>query len=233
MKLSYHNLLSTFEFNVNLLRYTMDGMPDLAAGDGSGLKVSVFGSLAFEWTAMSSEVKEVAVVAHMAFTQGDVDAPTVRVTGDATFTWPCVNGSAIAFSAIVDIRMGVFIVEGAAGNASVACGTPRAGAPTATLTIAIDRIGIKELFLTDVLVHADLFKDDRGMGLIGSIEGGVELEVGSSSAAAALGDDAALFATFHFDSFTNAIRGGALHERCLIGLNDVVMSIHSFLPEVT
>jgi predicted Na+-dependent transporter len=47
----------------------------------------VFGSLAFEWTAASSEVKEVAVVAHVAFTQGDADDPTVRVTGSAAFSW--------------------------------------------------------------------------------------------------------------------------------------------------
>jgi hypothetical protein len=45
----------------------------------------------------------------------------------------------------VDVSLGVFFVEGAAGNASIACGTPRAGAPTATFSIAIDRIGIDEV----------------------------------------------------------------------------------------
>jgi len=33
----------------------------------------------------------------------------------------------------------------APGNASIACSTPRAGAPTATVTIAIDRIAIDDL----------------------------------------------------------------------------------------
>jgi hypothetical protein len=172
----------------------------------------VFGSLAFEWTATSSELKEVAVVAHVAFTQGDADAPTVRVTGAAAFTWPCVPGAAIAFSATVDVHMGVFVVEGVAGDASLACGTPRAGAPTATMTIAIDRVGVDYLFLTDVIVHADLFNDDRGTGMIGSIEGVVEVETGAGAGSAKLGDTSTMFATFHFDSFTNAIRGGALLE---------------------
>ena len=164
----------------------------------------MFGSLAFEWTATSSEVKEVAVVAHVAFTQGDADAPTVRLTGQAAFMWsgrvlvhvathvtqrmlkprslsyigsilcrgepyvpgpitgPCVGGAAIAFSATVDVSMGAFVVHGAVGNASVACGAPSAGAPTATVSFAIDRLGVDVVFLTAVLVHADLFIDDRG-----------------------------------------------------------------------
>ena len=172
----------------------------------------MFGSLAFEWTAKSSEVKEVAVVAHVAFTQGDADAPTVRVTGAAAFTWPCNPGAAIAFSATVDVRMGVFVIEGAAGNASVTCGTPRAGAPTATMTIAIDRVGVDDLFLTDVVVHADLFNDDRGTGMIGSFEGCIEVDSGAGASSAELGDTSSMFATFHFDSFTNAIRGGDLLE---------------------
>jgi hypothetical protein len=47
----------------------------------------------------------------------------MRVAGDAAFTWPCVPGAAIAFTATVGVRMGVFVVEGAAGNGSLACGT--------------------------------------------------------------------------------------------------------------
>jgi hypothetical protein len=43
--------------------------------------------------------------------------------------------------------------------------------------------------------------------LIGSIEGSIEIDEGGGGAA--LGDTAALLATFHFDSFTAAIRGGA------------------------
>jgi hypothetical protein len=41
----------------------------------------VSSSLALEWTATSSELKNVTLFAHVAFTQGDEDSPTVRVAG--------------------------------------------------------------------------------------------------------------------------------------------------------
>jgi len=137
------------------------------------------GSLAFEWTATSSEVRPVEVVANVAFSQGDADAPTVRVTGAAAFTWPCVPGAAIAFPATVDVRMGAFIVEGGAGDASLACGTKaqRAGAPKAAVSVAIGRVTVHGVVLTGVIVHAELFDDERGTGMIGSVEGEVEVAV--------------------------------------------------------
>ena len=156
---SFAKLAFRLEMSGAINLFVTDGMPDLAAGDGSNLDISVFGSLAFEWTATSSELKEVAMVAHVAFTQGDADDPTVRVTGTAAFAWPCVPGAAIAFPATVDVRMGAFIVEGGAGDTSLACGTKaqRAGAPKAAVSVAIGRVTVHGVLLTGVIVHAELF----------------------------------------------------------------------------
>jgi len=117
---SFADLAFRLEMSGTINLFGTDGVPDLG---GMALEMDVFASLAFEWTATSSELRPVEVVAHVAFTQGDEDAPTMRVAGDAAFTWPCVPGAAIAFPGTVDLRMGVFIVEAAAGNASLACGT--------------------------------------------------------------------------------------------------------------
>ena len=94
------------------------------------------------------------------------------------------------------------------------------------MSVGTNDTGPCHVFLTDVLVHADMFTDDRGTGQIGSVEGGIELQPGNGSAA--LGDTAALFATFHFDSFTNAIRGRASDTRVSFQFD-----LSRFVPDTT
>ena len=187
------------------------GIPKMSSAldSSSGVYVTVTGSLVYEWTATSSELKEVLIVADVSFTQGDEDSPTVAMAGSAAFVWPCANGAAIAFFATVDINMGGFVVNSAVANASIACGTPIAGSPVATALLAIDAVIIDTVTLSDVFIQADVYSDERGTGMVGSIEGYMEIETATAgdASSSSLGATAGLSASFQFDTFTSAMRG--------------------------
>jgi len=62
----------------------------------------------------------------------------------------------------------------------------RAGAPKATVSVAIGRVAVDGVVLVGVIVHAELFDDDRGTGMIGSVEGTVEVKVAAGLGGAVL-----------------------------------------------